>query len=151
MNARETDPTTAPVMNGWGSRSHIQTLVLMLATAVGIYLCYRLALPFLAAFGWALALAVLFSPFQRRLESKVKHPNLAVAVSVLIIGLIVVIPVTFVGQRLVQEAGNGAELVKSKVESGEWRRALEAHPRLVPLADWMERQNLPGTVKTVAT
>jgi predicted PurR-regulated permease PerM len=58
---------------------------------------------------------------------------------------------TFVGQRLVQEAGNGAELIRTKVESGEWRHALEAHPRLVPLADWMERQNVPGTVKTVAT
>ena len=55
------------------------------------------------------------------------------------------------GQRLVQEAANGAELIKTKVESGEWRRALAAQPRLVPLADWIERQNLPGTVKTVAT
>ena len=60
MNEPKTNPTAAPVANDWGSRSHIQTLVLIVATAVGIYLCYRLALPFLAAFVWALALAVLF-------------------------------------------------------------------------------------------
>ena len=54
------------------------------------------------------------------------------------------------GQRLVQEAVNGAELIRTKVEAGQWRRAVEAPPRLAPLADWMERQNLPATVKTVA-
>ena len=59
MNERETNPTAAPVANDWGSRSHVQTLVLMAATAVGIYLCYRLAVPFLPALAWALALAVV--------------------------------------------------------------------------------------------
>ena len=43
MNECETNPTAAPVANDWGSRSHVQTLVLMAATAVGLYLCYRLA------------------------------------------------------------------------------------------------------------
>jgi predicted PurR-regulated permease PerM len=151
MNERETNPTAAPVANDWGSRSHAQTLVLMVATAVGIYLCYRLALPFLAALAWALALAVVFTPFQRWVESKVKRPNLAAVISVLVIGLVALGLATFVGQRLVQETANGAELIKTKVESGAWRNALEAHPRLAPLADWMERQNLPGTVKKVAT
>ena len=61
MNERETNPTAAPVANDWNSRSHVRTLVLMGATAVGMYICYRLALPFLAAFTWALALAVLFA------------------------------------------------------------------------------------------
>ena len=70
MNERDTNPTAAPVANDWGSRSHVQTLVLMAATAVGFYLCYRLALPFLAAFAWALALAVLFSPFHGGLSQK---------------------------------------------------------------------------------
>ena len=75
MNERETNPTAAPVANDWGSRSHVQTLVLMAATAVGIYLCYRLALPFLPALAWALALAVVFTPFHRWLESKAEAPQ----------------------------------------------------------------------------
>jgi len=146
MNERETKATAVPVANSWGSRSQVQTLVLMAATILGIYLCYRLALPFLSALSWALALAVLFTPFHRWLESKAKHPNLAAAVSVLMVGLIVVIPATFVGQRLISEVAKGAELVTAKVDSGEWRRALEAQPRLAPLADRIERQvDLPGT------
>jgi predicted PurR-regulated permease PerM len=151
MNTGETNPAAAPIVNDWGSRSHVQTLVLMGATVVGIYLCYRLATPFLPALAWALALAVLFCPLQRWLESKLKRPSLAAVVSVLVVGLIVVVPVTFVGQRLAHEAAQGAEIIKTKIESGEWRHALEAHPRLAPLADWMERQNLPGTIKAVTT
>jgi len=151
MNGCETNLADASAANDWGSTSHLRTLVLIGATGVGIYLCYRLAVPFLPALAWALALAVVFTPFQRWLESKVKYANLAAIISVLVVGLIVLGLATFIGQRLVQEAGHGAELIKAKVESGEWRHALEAHPRWVPLADWMDRQNLPGTIKTVAT
>ena len=152
MDKRETKHLAAPIENDWGSRSHVQTLVLMAATALGIYLCFRLAAPFLSALAWALALAVLFAPFQRWLESKLKHPSLASLVSVLVIALIVVVPATFVGRQLVVQAAKGAELLEKKVQSGEWRRALEAQPRLAPLADRIERQiDLPGTVKTLTT
>ena len=151
MNERETNPTAAPVADDWNSRTHVCTLVLMGATAGGIYLCYRLALPFLAAFAWALALAVLSGPFHRWLASKTKHPNLAATVSVLVVGLVVVGPAAFVGQQLIQEAAKGAELIKTRVESGEWRRAFEAQPRLAPLAGWIEKQvDVTGATKTLA-
>jgi predicted PurR-regulated permease PerM len=141
-----------PIANDWGSRSHVQTLVLMVATALGIYLCYRLAVPFLPPLAWALGLAVLFTPFQRWVESKLKHPRLAAFVSVLVIGLIVVVPLTFVGQRLVMQAAQGAALIDTKVSSGEWHRTFEAQPRLAPIAARIEKQiDLPGTVKTFAT
>lgn len=151
MNELHPQPSRVPVPNDSSSRVHVQTLVLLVATAVGIYLCYLLALPFLAALVWALALAVVFAPLQRWIESKIRHPNLAAIISVVLIGLGLLGLATFVGQRLIQEAANGAELIKTKIESGEWRRALEAHPRLVPLADWMEQQNLPGIAQTIAT
>ncbi len=139
-------------MNDWGSRSHLQLLVLIVATALGIYLCYRLALPFLPALVWALTLAILFTPLHRWLEAKLKRANLAAAVAVLVVGLIVAVPATFLGQRLILESAKGADIIKTKVESGEWRRVIEAQPRLAPLADWIERQvDLPGTVRSVAT
>lgn len=129
----------------------LRPLLLVSATALGIYLCYRLALPFVPALAWALALAVLFVPLQRRLEAKLKRPSLAAAIAVVLIGLIVVVPATFVGQQLVQQTAKGAETIEAKVTSGEWRRALEKQPRLAPLADWIERRvDLPGTAKTFA-
>jgi predicted PurR-regulated permease PerM len=142
-----TKKMAASIANDWGSRSHIKTLVLMGATACGVYFCYRLVVPFLPMLAWTLALAVLFTPFQRWLESKLKRPSLAAAVSVLVIVLIVAVPATFVGQRLTLQAVKGAQLVKAKVESGDWRRAIESRPRIALLADRIEQQiDLPGTV-----
>lgn len=152
LHEYETSQALAPVVQDWGSRNRVQALVLILATAFGIYLCYRLALPFLPALAWALALAVIFAPFHRWLVSKLKRPSLAAAVAVLVVALMVAVPVTFLAQRLVTESAKGAEVIKTKVESGEWRRAIQAQPRLAPLADWIERKvDLPGTVKTLAT
>ena len=152
MKERKTSQAVAPGANDGGARSHIQALVLIVAIALGIYVCYRLALPFVPAIVWALALAVLFTPFHRWLEPKLKHPSLAAAVSVLMVGLIVAVPVSFVVQRLIMESARGAEIIKTKVESGEWRRAIEAQPRIAPLADWIEQTIDPsGTVETFAT
>jgi predicted PurR-regulated permease PerM len=149
MNEPDTRQPAAPIANDWGSRRHIQTLVLMAATAFGIYLCYRIAAPFLPPLAWALALSVLFAPLQRWLELKLPRRGLAAVVSVLVIGLIVVIPMMFIGQRLVVEASKGSELIETKIKSGEWRRTLETKPHLAPLADRIVRQiDLPGIIKT---
>jgi predicted PurR-regulated permease PerM len=134
-----------------GARRQIHLLALVVATALGVYLCYLMILSFVPALTWALALAVLFMPVHRWLESTVKHPNLAASVSVLGIGLIVVVPGTFMGQRLVSEALTGAGTIRAKVESGEWQRVLDAYPRVAPIAQRIEQQiDLPGTISTIA-
>ncbi len=134
------------------AHARVPTLVLLAATALGLYLCYRMAAPFASALAWALALAVLFTPLQRRLESRLKHPSIAAALSVGMIVLIVAAPATFVVQRLVVQAAKGAELIKTKVASGEWRQTLDAHPRLAQFTDTVtHRIDLPTTVQTLAT
>lgn len=140
-----------PVAHDWGSRNTVQIFVLMFATTVGLYLCSLLAAPFLSPIAWSLALAVVCVPMQRRIEAFIRSPGIAAAVSVCLIGSMVLILVTFVGERLGREASSGAQLVNARIESGEWRRAIELHPRLIPLADWLEQQNLPETVKSTAT
>lgn len=147
-----TKPGIDPATNDWGERSHVQTLLLMAATALGIYLCSLLAAPFLPALAWALALAVLFAPFQKWLETKLSHQGLAAMIAVTVIALIVVVPAVFVGQKLVAQAVKGAQLIETKVSSGEWRRAIEAQPRLAPIADKIEQDlDLQGSVKTLAS
>ena len=100
---------------------------------------------------WSLTLAVVCVPMQRRIEAVIRSPGVAAAISVFLIGSVVLVLVTFVGERLGREASSGAQLVNARIESGEWRRAIELHPRLVPLADWLEHQNLPETVKSTVT
>ncbi len=128
-----------------------QHLVVMLATGVGIYVCYLLAVPFLPPLVWAVSLAVVFAPFQGRLEVRLRNHGVAALVAVVAIGCLLVIPATFIGQNLVLQASKGAEIIEAKVQSGEWRRALEAQPRLVEAASQLERRfDLPGLAKSLA-
>ncbi len=147
-----TKPETGTVTDDWGERRHVQTLLLMAVTALGIYLCGLLASPFLPALTWALALAVLFAPFQKWLESKLTHSGLAALIAVAVIALIVVVPAVFVAQKLVAQAVTGAKPIETKVSSGERRRAIEAQPRLAHIADKIEQHlDLQGSVKTLTT
>lgn len=152
MSTNETPQLPIAVETDWGSSNHVQTLMLMLATALSVYLCYLMALPFLAPLAWALALAVLFAPLQTWLERRLRQASLAAAATVCLIALMVVVPAVFVGQQLLMQAAEGATVIEAKVSSGEWRAVLAAQPLLAPLADRIEQQlDLPGTAKGFAT
>lgn len=130
-------------------RAKTSTFLLLILTGFAVYICFLMAMPFLPAVVWALALAVLFTPLQIWLETKIKHANLAAITSVLVISCIVIVPALFVGQQLAIQAASGAQLIEKKVESGEWRRLLNAQSRLAPIIEKVEQQiNLPETVKT---
>ena len=68
LPGHESNQASTSAGQDMAARSYIQALILIGATAVGIYLCYRLARPFLPALVWALALAVLFTSFHEWLE-----------------------------------------------------------------------------------
>ena len=136
----------------WGSMRNVRTFGLIIGTVLGIYLCIRLAAPFLPALAFALALSVLFAPLQIWLEAKLKRPTLTAILSTVTIGVIVVVPLTFVGEQLVVQAANSAELIEGKVKSGEWRRTLEAQPQLAPIANVIaQRIDLAGAMKALTS
>jgi predicted PurR-regulated permease PerM len=150
MSKLEAKKLEAPIDQNWGSRDHVQTLVLMLATVLGIYLCYKIALPFLSVLAWALTLAVMFSPLQRWLESKLKQPNFAALISILLIGLIVIVPTVLIGEQLLTQVVKGSQLIDEKLNSGEWRRVLEAQPQLAPVVNKIEQYiNFPDNIKAL--
>ena len=152
MSELETKQPEAPVEQDWGSRNHVQTLVLMLATTLGIYLCYQLAMPFLSVLVWALTLAVMFTPLQRWLESKLKHPNFAALTSILLIGSIVIIPTLLIGEQLLTQVVKGSQLVETRLNSGEWRRMFETQPQLASIVTKIDQYvNFPDIIKTLNT
>jgi len=127
-------------------------MVLLTATAGGLYLCWRMAMPFLAPLAWALALAVLFAPCQAWLERRLRPPGLAAGLAVFMIGVMVILPAVFVGQQLMHQAGAAAGLLSSKLDSGEWQAFIQLHPRLGPLATRIgEETGLPGSLKSLAS
>ena len=152
MNPHARTPPIVPASRARLPVDRIQTLVLIVATALGIYLCFRLAAPFIAALAFAMALAVLFTPMQQWLERKLKRASLAAVLTTLAIGTIVVVPLMFVGEQLIVQASSSAQQIEAKVKSGEWRRTLEAAPQLARIVVTVEQRiDLPGTLKALTT
>ena len=152
MSASEPSLPPSEESSDWGSRSQVRALVLVAMTVGGLYLCYRMSLPFLPALVWALALALLLVPVQRWLEQKLRSPALAAGILVLLAGLMVVFPAVLIGDRMIAEAANGAKAIAATVESGEWRSNLQKYPTLAPAVDWVEGQfNLPDTVNAITS
>lgn len=152
MDEREHKQAAALTASDWGSPLHVRALVLIVATGAAVYGCFRLAEPFLAALAWALALAVLFAPLHRRLEAKLKRPNLAAAIALILITITVVAPTMFVAERIIAEAASAASNMTTLVESGQWRQTLEAQPGLAPVGHWIEQYfDVPGVLQTAAT
>lgn len=136
----------------WDSRRHVHTLLMMAATLAALYLCYRLAAPFVPAIAGALALAVLFSPLHRWLERRLGAGNLAAAISVLVVVLLLVVPVLLVASRVLDEIVRGAQVVQTLLESGSWREVFERHTLLAPIGNWLDKQvDLPAVLAPATT
>src|SRR5512141_357329 len=152
MDERETKQVAALTASDWGSPLHVRALVLIVVTGASVYFCYLLATPLFPALAGALALAVLFAPLHRRIESKLRHPNLAAILSILVIAVVVVAPAIFVADRIIGEASRVAGNMNTMVESGSWRHILEDRPRLAPAGRWVEQYfDVPGVLETTAS
>ncbi len=126
--------------DGWLSRERSLALVLIVASGIVGYLCYRLILPFLPALAWALALAVMAHPLHSWIKRRVSHTNIAAGLTVLIVVILIAAPAVFVTQRLAGEATNATRLIQETLMSGQWRTVFERNPRLRPLEAWIESQ-----------
>jgi predicted PurR-regulated permease PerM len=71
-------------------------LALIAALLVGLYLCWRIVLPFLDVMMWAAVLATVFYPVHRRLLVRLRHPGWTAAASTLIVVVTILGPVTLI-------------------------------------------------------
>jgi predicted PurR-regulated permease PerM len=134
-----------------GTRARLRAFVLLALTVGGIYICYLLLLPFLPGLVWALALAILFMPVHRWVEAKLSNGDLAAAISVLLIGLIVVLPIIVISSWIIEGAAEGAAAAHDRITSGEWRRSLASNEALAPLTRWLGHVNLQSAVENLTT
>jgi len=115
---------------GWWTREHALIVVLVVATALLFVLCWLLVQPFLSAIAWALALAVVAHPLHGWIERRIDKPSFAAGLAVFAIALLIVAPVIFVGNSIVQEATKSVKAVQASMEDGKWREQLARSPRL---------------------
>ena len=114
------------------------SLVLGVLVLLGLVANLLLAAPFLGALTWAVTLAVLFAPLQRRLERLVRHKTVAASLVVLIAILIVALPTALVLDRLVRGTIAGAGFVQERLGDG----SLQLPPRLRAFAERFDLASL---------
>jgi predicted PurR-regulated permease PerM len=126
------DPTSPASRFGWpwDRFATARGLALIIATLIGIYFCYRLALPFLAALTWALTITVLAGQLHRRFVRRIKWPRLAAGLSVAMLAVCVLLPLAFLAHHLAGALVAGIENLQKNVASGDLQRAIETYPLL---------------------
>jgi predicted PurR-regulated permease PerM len=113
------------------------------------YLAWLLILPFVPALAFAFALAMLGHPLSRWIETKLRRRNAAALVTVIVICLSLVLPITFLAQVLIQEASQGLGAMSSDV--GRLRDSLERSEYFGALLRWLDsRIDLPQEASQVA-
>jgi predicted PurR-regulated permease PerM len=150
MSEKRDEPTHTRELQ-LGTRARLRAFVLLALTVGGIYVCYLLLLPFLPGLVWALALAILFVPVHRWIEAKLGSGDIAAAISVLLIGLIVVLPLIVISSWIIEGAAEGAAAVHERITSGEWRRSLESKEALAPFIRWLGHVDFQGPVENLTT
>jgi predicted PurR-regulated permease PerM len=127
----------------------ISTWVLTIGAAIGLVLCYMLAVPFIPALVGAFTLAVLFSPLDARMRHAVRLNGIAAALTTAIVALIVVVPTILIIGALLSETDRSARLIGTLIDAETWTRAINSRPRLAPILRAIsERFDIPELIKT---
>ena len=133
---------------GKWSHERTQSLVLFCVTVVAVVLCYALVHPFLPAFAWAVALAVVAHPLHVQIRRLLPQRTLAAAVSVTVVVIVLVVPALLIASELTREAYAMSALITDEWTSGKWQAFLAGHPQLASTLDSMQIHFNPADART---
>jgi predicted PurR-regulated permease PerM len=111
-------------------RRRLSLGVLIAMAAAGIALCVLMVRPFVPGLVWAAGLAVAAMPAHRRLLKLIRHPNVAAAISVAGVALVLLTPAVLVGWQVGVQAARGLDAIETHLESGRWHQTLRRFPIL---------------------
>jgi predicted PurR-regulated permease PerM len=100
-------------------------------------LCFLLAIPFLPAIAWGVALAIIAWPMHQWISARVKWPTVSALISTMIITTAIVGTGYFVASSLVQEGGNAVESAAQSPEKGV-SETIKKVPGLSPVTERLE-------------
>jgi predicted PurR-regulated permease PerM len=109
-------------------------VALMAALLAGLYLCWRIVLPFLDVLLWAGVLVVVFQPVHRRLLLRIAHPGWTATASTLLVIVTILGPVTLITLAVVDELRD----VVSQLETNALRVDFNS-PVIGPWLRWIDQ------------
>src|SRR5690349_15299511 len=84
----------------------------LVATGIGLYLCWLMLRPSVHVVIWAGALAVIAYPVHARLRARGRSPAVSAAATTLLVVMTVVVPLTLVTIAMVREAAHAVDVLK---------------------------------------
>jgi predicted PurR-regulated permease PerM len=123
-------------------KNQARWIALMLATGIGLYLCWQMLRPFVEVLAWATVLVIVFWPVHRRLLARTKRPGTSALLSCLLVVFTILIPVTLITIALIHELSGFAENIKANVTAlldpnspvtGRFLRWLSQYVNIEPL------------------
>jgi predicted PurR-regulated permease PerM len=117
--------------------------VLIALTVILIGLSIALALPFLPAITWAVALAILAWPVHRWISRKVGRGSLAAGLSSALVAAVILGTGAFITYHIAKETASVArEMGDGAAEDGALREKAASIPIVGPALGWLERVGL---------
>jgi predicted PurR-regulated permease PerM len=107
------------------------------ATVICLYVCYRLALPFVPALVWATALVIITQPLVRWLSRRGLSAKFRPAAAVAIVTLLLLVPIAAVSYFVAQEVGQTVAQWQGDEGARTWEQLLAEHPRAAALWEWL--------------
>jgi predicted PurR-regulated permease PerM len=120
------------------SRDRLATITLLILMATGTVLCIVIAVPFIPAIAWALAIAVIAHPVHEWFTRHIQRPDLAAGLAVLTITIGLLAPMVFLGRQIGREATEGFDRVQATIKSGELESELVRNPKTAGIARWIK-------------
>lgn len=128
-----------PRSDNWLTRERILVIVLVAFSLLVGWLFWLLVRPFVAAVTWAVVLAVIAHPLHERILKRLSWPNLAAALAVLCVTLVIALPATMLVREVTREAVASAATVRRLLDGEQWKSAMDRFPLLAPVRQWVER------------
>jgi predicted PurR-regulated permease PerM len=143
--------TTTPDQKARVRLAPIRQFALLIATSIGLYLCYLVTLPFLPALAWALTVAVLAAPLHRRLRRTFKDSSFAATICVVALALIVFLPLIFLGQYLLAVLSGGISGLQEQIGKTDWQALVSSYPSLAWIANATDTKDFATVFGNVGT
>lgn len=96
-------------------KNNVRWWLLLLVTAIALYLCWLMLRPFVGVIAWASVLVVVFYPVHKRLARKIQRPSLAALVSCLLVILVILVPVALITVAVFNELSGALNTLQSAV------------------------------------
>jgi len=124
------------------SGARFRLLALAALTVSLIVLCVVVAVPFLPAITWGVALAIIAWPMHKVISRFIPHLGLAASASSLAVLLVILVPGAFVTYQLAREAGDTAERMRREAVETTLRDSMARTPILGRAVQWLDRMDI---------